>query len=461
MGFSRYAIEKKQVSTDRGVTWEDVTPSETQRGALVGTFRTLIECEDAACDLEKTEYTVIEGFMPNEICGDVFNSLPSGIAMTVQWTDGAICCNTWYAARPETTDRYGRVKTISIGERVCIQGTPTYCPSFNYYSTPVHGMEMSNFCFNPGISYCPDNVCACFQITEYMPWAEGKEKWKMIQAQHYTREHCSEPWVEDGEPYITGIGERWKYVDETFTYERWAHQIAKTFDEYGNVVEWETVGPLEIINMTDVQIDPNIDILNYVINDGVICYAGKSGNAERNGHFDIQISLQSLEALSGHLASYCSPELGTSDFYYTSVSGDTGYINYSYIRPHAGGGGTPIPLKTNEFIIYDTGGDRCTFSGLFCNIGAGYSSTYRKYVITYLGSILTGTRCGKIMNDYGETLMFPCRIHENLGQEDDYWNSSQIGYISRSVSSMKVMETLRLDDGQLVKEHPDWVNLSH
>lgn len=51
MGFSKYAIEKKQVSLDMGVTWQDVTPSETRNGRLLGTYMTLVECENADCDL--------------------------------------------------------------------------------------------------------------------------------------------------------------------------------------------------------------------------------------------------------------------------------------------------------------------------------------------------------------------------------------------------------------------------
>ena len=78
--------------------------------------------------------------------------------------------------------------------------------------------------------------------------------------------------------------------------------------------------------------------------------------------------------------------------------------------------------------------------------------------IRYIYSILNKSndlKTGKLSNSYGETIAFPCRIHENLGQVDDYWNSSQIGYVFRNGDgSMVVMETLRLEDGQLVKECP-------
>lgn len=56
MSFSKYIIEKKQVSLDMGVTWQDATPSETRNGRLLGTYKTLIECENADCEIEPYIY---------------------------------------------------------------------------------------------------------------------------------------------------------------------------------------------------------------------------------------------------------------------------------------------------------------------------------------------------------------------------------------------------------------------
>ena len=42
MSFSKYAVEKKQVSLDMGVTWQDAVPIETRNGRLLGTYMTLI-----------------------------------------------------------------------------------------------------------------------------------------------------------------------------------------------------------------------------------------------------------------------------------------------------------------------------------------------------------------------------------------------------------------------------------
>lgn len=450
MGFSRYAIEKKQVSTDRGVTWEDVTPSETREGALVGTYRTLIECEDAACDLEKTEYTVIDGFLPTEFCGETFRVLPSGIAMRVSWTSGAICCGEWQSASPNTIDRYGTVVSQSIGKQRCVQGG--YCPSFDYSMTYVNGREMDNFCFDVQGRYgweCPDTLCACFQITEFMPWAEGKTSWKLIQEQHYVREHCSEPWEADGEPNIVGIAERWKFVDETFQQERWVHQVAKTFDDNGNVVEWQSDSTFDYRQMTETELDPSIELLDYVINDGVICWTGKSGTFPTEMY--IQIARNESYTSSGEVVYYMGYSDGADGFFAGTNSADTAYIGGMHLWGAGYNWDDAAVTLTNDPIfykIYSARPDRVYYRSIFCGINR---------VIAGVNNILFGTKTGKILYNSGETVAFPCRIHENLGQIDDYWNSSKIGYVVRhGDGTMIVMETLKLEDGQLVKEHPNW-----
>ena len=71
MSFSKYAIEKKQVSLDMGVTWQDATPSETRNGRLLGTYRTLVECEDVECGLEKWGIQLVDEKIPSVICTHV------------------------------------------------------------------------------------------------------------------------------------------------------------------------------------------------------------------------------------------------------------------------------------------------------------------------------------------------------------------------------------------------------
>lgn len=45
--YIKYRIQKKQVSTDNGSTWTDVSPLETRLGESAGTYNTLSECESS------------------------------------------------------------------------------------------------------------------------------------------------------------------------------------------------------------------------------------------------------------------------------------------------------------------------------------------------------------------------------------------------------------------------------
>ena len=71
MSFSKYIIEKKQLSLDKGVTWQDSAPLETRNGRLLGTYMTLVECENADCDLEKLGVQLVDEKIPSVICTHV------------------------------------------------------------------------------------------------------------------------------------------------------------------------------------------------------------------------------------------------------------------------------------------------------------------------------------------------------------------------------------------------------
>lgn len=45
MAYNKYYLQKKQVSYDNGLSWEDVTPYETRQGEYIATYDTLAECE--------------------------------------------------------------------------------------------------------------------------------------------------------------------------------------------------------------------------------------------------------------------------------------------------------------------------------------------------------------------------------------------------------------------------------
>lgn len=238
MSYSRYNIELKQVSTDRGVTWTDTT--ETRLGHLEGVTNTILECEDMACELEEYRYEVVDGELPTEMCGEFI--LPEGIAKKIKFTAGALCANTWQWCNPYGTDYIsGKEVNITLGKPRCGGG---YCPGFNYNEPTLNGISLTGCCIT---TYPYDwKACTCLQITEFMPWAEGKETWKMIEKRHYVREHCSDEWIEEGEPEIVGIAERWKFVDDDFYTETWQHQVAGGIDENGNVTEWTDSGSTDV-----------------------------------------------------------------------------------------------------------------------------------------------------------------------------------------------------------------------
>ena len=93
MSFSKYQTEAQPVSRVSGVSWEDATPYETRNGRLLGTYMTLVECEDADCDLEKLGIQLVDENIPSIVCTHVNSTssesksydtyLPSGIAKTV------------------------------------------------------------------------------------------------------------------------------------------------------------------------------------------------------------------------------------------------------------------------------------------------------------------------------------------------------------------------------------------
>lgn len=234
MSFSRYSLEKKQISLDRGISWEDVTPSETRLGELIGVTRTLIECEDMDCDLEQDVYYTDDGSLPTEICG---GSLPYGIAKTIKFTYGAQCCNQWYGQSVTANSPYDGIGySLNFGSASCYDSG--YLTCWDYASNTVSGSQVNNACRS--VCNFPE-VCSCFRITSLMPWAEGKTVWKLMYKQHQIRAHCSDEWENDGEPEMIGIGERW-YPTAGADEISWQHQIVTEFDASGNVTTWTDEG---------------------------------------------------------------------------------------------------------------------------------------------------------------------------------------------------------------------------
>ena len=166
MGFSRYAIEKKQVSVDRGVTWIDVEPSETQRGQLLGTYRTLVECEDASCELEEYRYELYDAERQDTYCGV---KIPYGYAKIITFTSGAIICGvqpsslggckiTWDSSHAVQYSKYLYEKGIDkILKKVGEEATEMVIAAKNPNDNEVI-YEMSDFLYHMMVLMAVKNV---------------------------------------------------------------------------------------------------------------------------------------------------------------------------------------------------------------------------------------------------------------------------------------------------------------
>ena len=415
MSFSRYSVEKKQVSTDRGIHWEDYTPAETRRGNLVGVARTLLECEDMACDLEKYEYRVVSGELTSEICGE-FN-IPEGIVKTYTFTAGAVCCTNWISADVEYYDYIlqttGRTET---GVRICGGG---YCPSWGYYQN-IENNGMSLKAIGQGTGYnCVGMLYPCITINSFMPWAEGKENWQVIEKQHYVRPHCSDPWEVDGEPEIIGVGERWQFLGEDFYTETWQHQVASSFDASGNVLTWDNVGT-PTVTYYDSTLPEGFEIIDELRSDDVML----SGDLNLIGQTNL------IQCKRGD---YSSSIGGTV---MSSVSSRTYNVHNKL---------TAEDISGSSFTYYkrpDPPREGQHFAGFFYDPIIGYD----KYeVIIGPADILRGISTGLIrVNGINSTqnklgTLFPYRIPEPaIGMEDDYWNGTEYGYVRRDGTSYPI-----------------------
>ena len=435
MSFSRYEIEKRQISLDRGVTWEDVTPSETRNGELIGVARTLLECEDLACDLTGVSYTLVEGELPEEICYNGIKVLPYGIAKHVKQTAGAYCCYYWQnAGLTMLSHQTHRDMGIAAGRAICGNG---YCPSYGYGDEEVHGGEVHTHVSN----ICDYDVFSCFMITEYMPWAEGKTSWKLIQKQNLKRGHCSEDWVNDGDPVIVGVAERWVYVDETFNDERWVHQIASEFDESGNVTTWVD-GEYVYYHVTDLELPSSIELIDYVRGDGESYYVDRDLKESKDSVFGKMVTTGERSGhFSGKMHWYYKGGYYAGDYFVDDCEhyGTTGnaygyYTTSSYQQPG-------IPVSDGScYVVGDIfnivfSPSMFALSDLYVTMLA--APTVRNDVIDG-DDPANGVKLGKLIYEKAEelTYAFPYRIRENRGQQDDYYNSSEIGMIRRDGTKM-------------------------
>ena len=281
MAFSKHAIEKKQLSLDNGVTWQDSTPLETRNSRLLGTYMTLVECDDKDCDLEKWGIQLVDEKIPTSVCTHVNSTsgdstsydtyLPSGIAKSVTFVSGITSGMTsgigWGSSDNIIKDEY-RNSSITAKTATISTGSNPIRAEYNSYA--LDGMEMISGSFR--------GKPTCYNITEFMPWIDPNGTVKMANKVHYVKEHCSDEWKIDEKyaPEFITFGERWAKVYEDIYKTTWQHQIATDVvsdsGDLGWKVVWENEGEAFDYKY-DVTVPQDVQLIEYLRADGLAASA--------------------------------------------------------------------------------------------------------------------------------------------------------------------------------------------
>ena len=425
MSFSKYAIEKKQVSLDKGVTWQDVTPSETRNGRLLGTYRTLIECKDKDCDLEKWSIQFVDENVPTSVCthadaksGDSTSYdtyLPSGIAKSVTFVSGITSGTTsgigWGSSDNIIKDEYNNssitAKTATINTRL----NPIRA---EYNSYVLDGSEMISGSFS--------GKPTCYNITEFMPWIDTNGTVKMAYKAHYVKEHCSDEWKIDEEytPQFITFGERWVKTYEDIYKTTWQHQIATDVvsddSDLGWKVMWENEGePFDY--EYDVTVPQDVQLIKYLRADGIAASAIKSADFYQ---MKVKIDPTNLGTPSGYLA-YKFPHSGADPICFWYLYKEAGY----YVEARCTESLTELTPNVWRWISLDTD-NRAEDIGLFCQIGFINLDPYPQINDFTLKNTYVGG-----LKQIGGNMYYPYKIYSNNGCEDEYLNGLEYGFIDR------------------------------
>ena len=426
MAFSKYAIEKKQVSLDKGVTWQDVTPSETRNGRLLGTYRTLIECKDKDCDLEKWGIQLVDENVPTSVCTHVNSTsgdstsydtyLPSGIAKSVTFVSGMTSGMTsgigWGSSDNIITDEYNNLSITAKTATISTRWNPIRA---EYNSYVLDGMEMISGSFR--------GKPTCYNITEFMPWIDTNGTVKMAYKAHYVKEHCSDEWKIDEEytPQFITFGERWVKVYEDIYHATWQHQIATDIlpddSELGWHVVWEDEG--ELVNDDyKVTIPQGVQLIEYLRADGLAASARKWTDFYQ---MKVKIDPTNLGTPSGYLAYKMPESMGDPICFWHLYKKATSY----YVEARCTESLTELTPNVWRWINLDMD-NRAKYIGLFCQI---YTSNFDPYpqINDYT---LKNTYVGGLKQIDGN-MYYPYKIYSNNGFEDEYLNGLEYGFIDR------------------------------
>ena len=425
MAFSKYAIEKKQVSLDKGVTWQDATPSETRNGRLLGTYRTLIECKDKDCDLEKWGVQLVDEKIPTSVCthadaksGDSTSYdtyLPSGIAKSVTFVSGITSGMTsgigWGSSDNIIKDEYRNSSMTAKTATINTRWNPIRA---EYNSYVLDGSEMISGSFS--------GKPTCYNITEFMPWIDPNGTIKMAHKVHYVKEHCSDEWKIDEEhaPTLVTFGERWVKVYEDIYKTTWQHQIATDVvsddSELGWKVVWENEGEAFDYEY-EVSIPQDVQLIEYLRADGVAASAIESTDFYQ---MKVKIDPTNLGTPSGYLADKMPETMGDPICDWHWYKEKTSY----YVEASCTDSRIELTPNVWRWINIDMAGTE--YIGLFCRVCLRNFDPY----ICESGGILDKTYVGGLIHIDGN-MYFPYKIYSNNGWEDEYLNGLEYGFIDR------------------------------
>ena len=440
MSFSKYIIEKKQVSLDMGVTWQDVTPSETRNGRLLGTYKTLVECQDKDCDLEKWSIQLVDDKIPTRVCTHVnstsgkstsgkstsYNTyLPSGIAKSVTFVSGMTSGSTVWAWGTSDNIIKDEYRNSSITAKTATINTRWNPIRAEYNSYVLDGMEMISGSFS--------GKPTCYNITEFMPWIDPNGTVKMAYKVRYVKEHCSDEWKIDEEytPQFITLGERWVKTFEDIYKTTWQHQIATDVvsddSDLGWKVVWENEGePFDY--EYDVTVPQDVQLIEYLRADGIAASAlrldGVAANAIVSTDFyqmKVKIDPRNLGTPSGYLADKMPETTGDPICDWHWYKEKTSY----YVEASCTDSLTELTPNVWRWINIDMA--RTEYIGLFCRVCLRNFDPY----ICESGGILDKTYVGGLIRNDGH-MYFPYKIPSSNGWEDEYLNASEYGFISRN-----------------------------
>ena len=400
MSFSKYTIEKKQVSLDNGM---------------------LISVEYEVSDLEKWVIQFVDENIPSIICthpditsigSTVFSTyLPSGIAKSVTFVSGmTYCVDTWGSSDNIIIDEYHNssmtAKTATI--------TTGWNPIRAYNSYVLNGREMISG------SFC--GKATCYNITEFMPWIDPNGTITIAYKMRYVKEQSSDDWKIDEEwtPELITFCERWVKTNEDIYHATWQHQIATGISsdnsDLGWKVEWKDEGE-SVDDEYKVTIPQDVQLIEYLRADGV---AASSSGWTDGYQMKVKIDPTNLGIPTGKLAHKMEGSVDEPHCSWGWYIGETSY----YVESTCG---DFVELTPNEWKCVNIGVvDRAKYASFFCTVGIGESSP----IVS--GDILDNVYVGGLITMNDGHMYFPYKIPSNNGfKDDEYLNGSEYGFIDR------------------------------